>query len=75
MTNSYPVWTDILKASEELYADAQAHRVEAYHLAEQRRTEAAERGDKIATRLWRDVWVHVMSRKYLRLSEEKSNAA
>ncbi|HTK85562.1 MAG TPA: hypothetical protein VL625_10810 [Patescibacteria group bacterium] len=75
MTSSYPVWTDILKASEQLFCDARALHAEAHHLAEQRRAEAAEKGDKATARLWRDVWVHLMSRKYLQLSQDKSNAA
>lgn len=75
MTGSYPVWTDILKASEDLLCDAQAHQTEAHHIAEQRRAEAAEKGDKPAARLWRDVWVHLMSQKYLQYSGRKSNAA
>lgn len=75
MINSYPGWSDILKASEEISAHAGASRTEAHHLAEQRRAEASEKGDKATARLWRDVWVHLMSRKYLQYSDTKSNAA
>jgi hypothetical protein len=75
MSPSEPNWNQILKTASIVIHATQDTKVEPYHLAEKNRAEAAARSDYAGMRLWRDVWVYLMAKKYLLQGEENKIAA
>lgn len=65
MTTRFPSWNDIINAAAKVIDEGWECRIEPHHIAEQRRADAAASEDDFNMRLWRDVWVYLMSKKYL----------
>jgi hypothetical protein len=58
-------WECVLQAIELAQTEARRLRVDASQLAESKRATASLEGDYTAARIWRDVWVSLMTQKYL----------
>jgi hypothetical protein len=65
MKSAIPSWSDILKYASNVAAEGEKRKIEPIHLAEKKRAEAAVAGDLNKARLWRDVWVYFMTKKYV----------
>lgn len=65
MTPKIPSWSDILRYAANVTAEGEIKKIESIHLAEKKRADAALAGDLNEARLWRDVWVYLMAKKYV----------
>jgi hypothetical protein len=65
MANNSLSWDGVLHAIHLAMTEAKRLGVDPQQLAESKRTQAAVAGDYTAARIWRDVWVSLMTQKYL----------
>ncbi len=70
MKSVIPSWSDILKHASAVSEESGRKGIEPLHLAEKKRSEAAMAGDLNTARLWRDVWVYFMAKKYVMQNKE-----